>query len=538
MMTLANIGFDFTKHKDSNSAKTLGKSLQIRNRAELSLEQCLKTHYRISDEKRNSIIELIHDYYSRIPFEMVIWNKYQVKQCIIDSILLLDTKFDPYKARDAFKLIEEMLINLVYLPWHQEFRKIRTYSGEFVRSISGPLVDVVEVFKAAGFKYQPGQFNTHLLLPESMLPLRDDSESVTGVIFDCLVAQVVLTNIIEVYENCLKAAKQTNDKVSHINPCSWIQSYFRERCYQTTELACNKIHDILNEVTIMLSRNENSASSTFGPTRTSNERVLGQPSQPSERSDIVTASTDNDFDSSPRISAQERTKKFLALQPKSDDLIESDLLRIPPEVETYRKPINQPTKYIDDETFSQSSSYSIKPRSNSGQIITYDQQSNNRHYQQQRISSPGVRSSPTTLTEHSDEVDRPRPLMDHQHNDKELLIPKSERRQVQSNVVPHYSHKTINHNINCDLNTGFNLQPEQTSRHGYRTDTTSHTQSYGNIRSSNMAQRNEYSVHTKYEPRHTKSTNNGDPWACSSCTYNNQPYSDVCEMCRFRRPSI
>lgn len=537
MMTLANIGLDFTRHKDSNSAKTLGKSLQIRNRAELSLEQCLKTHYKITDEKRNSIMDLISDYYSRVPFEMVIWNKYQVKQCIIDSILLLDSKFNPYKARDAFKLIEAMLVNLVHLPWHQEFRTIRTYSGGFVESISTPLVDVVEVFKAAGF--QAAQSNTVLLLPESMLPLRDDSESVTGVIFDCLVAQVVMNNIIEVCENCLKAAKQTSDKVGHINPLSWIQSYFRERCYQTTETACSKIQDTLNEVTLVFSRNENPAPPTFGPSRAANDRAMAQPSQPPERADIVLTNTD-DLDSSPIISAQERTRKFLAQQPKSDILIEPDLLRIPPDIETYRKPVNQPTKYIDEETLSQGSNYSNKPRSNGGQRIAYEQQLNDRHYQQ-RMPSPGNRSSPRpVVNQFNDEVDRPRPMMDHQHNDKELLIPKSERRQVTSNAAPHYIHRTISHNINCDPNRGYNSRPEQTSRQEYRYDTTSHMQAHaGNsIKSSNMGPRNDYPSHTKYEPRHARISNNGNFWACSSCTYNNQPYSEVCEMCRFRRPSI
>lgn len=521
MMTLANIGLDFTRHKDSNSAKTLSKSLQIRNRAELSLEQCLKTHFKITSEKRSSIMESINDYYSRIPFEMVIWNKYQVKQCIIDSILL-DSKFDPYKAREAFRLIEAMLINLVQLPWHQEFRKIRTYSGEFVMSISEPLVDVVEVFKAAGFKNQSNEPQSHLLLPETMLPPRDDSESVKGVLFDCLVAQVVLTNIIEIYENCVRAAKQTSDKISHINHCSWIQSYFRERCYQTTEHACAKVQDLLNEVTSLLAKNEDPTSTS----RACNGRNL---SQPADRSDVVVS---NSRDSSPKISAQERTRKFLAQQTKNEDRIEQGLLKIPPEVETHRK-VNQSTKFIDDDSLPPSS---YKSRSN-GSKSTYESHLGNRQYSQSQIPAHSSRSiqrqssSTTNTLVYGDEVDRQRPMMDLHHNDRELLIPKHERRQIQSTVTTHAPRTNV-----YPVENEIDASSFHPVRHRYLADTTSHPQNSGSTRSSSIAAKtNEYSSsYTKYEPRHTRSE---DVWSCNSCTYNNQPFSDICEMCRMRRPS-
>lgn len=531
MMTLANIGLDFTRHKDSSSAKTLSKSLQIRNRAELSLEQCLKTHFKIINEKRNSIIELISDYYSRIPFDMIIWNKYQIKQCIIDSILLLDTKFDPYKAREAFRLIEAMLINLVQLPWHQEFRKIQTYSGEFVMSINQPLIDVVEVFKAAGFKHIPGEDQSHLLLPETMLPSEDDSESVKGVIFDCLVAQVVLTNIIEVYENCAKAAKQPLDKSSHFSHRSWIQSYFRERCYQTTEVACTKIQDLLNEVAYLMTKS--GESSLAGSTsRLCNRRNLVQPTQPSERSDIVV--TDS-HEISPKISAQERTRKFLAQQSRNDDLIEQSLLKIPPELEPTRK-VNQPTKFIDDDSLPQST-YSNKIRG-AGQRSTYDSHLGNGHHPHQQLTAHNARSTQRQLSSltdtvvYNDEVDRHRPMMDLQHNDRELLIPKQERRSVQSNATINTS-KTNTYSLDCDVEHNF-----QPVRHRYIADTPSQLQNSGSTRSSSTASKaHEYSSYSKYEPRHTRLINDKDIWSCSSCTYNNQPFSEVCEMCCLRRPS-
>lgn len=246
-MMLANYGSGSSKQKNPNSAKILSKSLQIRTRAEVMLKQQLKSHYRINTDKRNEILNLISDYYSRIPFDLVIWNKYQTKQSIIDSILLLESKFNPYKAREAFKLLETMLINLVQLPWHSEFRKIHTYSGNFRLSITEPLIGIDDVLNAAGFQVSE-ECSMHLVLPNDKMPQVDDGESVTSVIFDCFLAQIVCTNIIEVFENCLKS-RQLDREFININQFSWIQAYFRERSQQTTERACSNIQYLLNNLT-------------------------------------------------------------------------------------------------------------------------------------------------------------------------------------------------------------------------------------------------------------------------------------------------
>ena len=149
MMTLANYGIKSNKYKDPISAKSLNKSLQIRNRAESSLKHCLKTLHRITKDKRNDIIGGIEEYYSRVPFNVVVWNTTQTKQCVLDSIVSSNHDFNPYKARKAFQTIEEMLINLEYLPWHKEFTKIFLYSGGFRHTVGEPLIGSEDVLRSA-----------------------------------------------------------------------------------------------------------------------------------------------------------------------------------------------------------------------------------------------------------------------------------------------------------------------------------------------------------------------------------------------------
>ena len=190
MMTLANYGLRSNQDKDPTSAKALNKSFQVRNKAETLLKQCIKSYYHIPVDKRNEILDITRDYYRRVPFDLLIWNHDEVKQCIVDSILLLDIRFDPYKAAAAFNKVEEMLVNLVKLPWHEEFRRIYTYSGQFRMVVSDPLFGVEDVLAAAGYTSDTSDNQPmHLYLPDSKMPQKDDGKSITGLLFDCLLAQ-------------------------------------------------------------------------------------------------------------------------------------------------------------------------------------------------------------------------------------------------------------------------------------------------------------------------------------------------------------
>lgn len=492
MMTLANYGLGSNRQKDPNSAKVLSKSLQIRNRAEMLLKQQLKTHYRISNDKRTEILNLISDYYSRIPFYLVIWNKYQTKQSIIDSILLLDTKFNPYKAREAFKLIEVMLTNLVHLPWHKEFRKICTYSGQFRLSISESLIGIEEVFKAAGFK-NSAENPMHLILPDSRMPQVDDSESVTGVIFDCLMAQIICNNIIEVFENLCKSKQQIDENVININLYSWIQCYFRERSQHTTERACSNIQELLNNVSNHLSKLDFSAiKSTAQSNRVvnqSNDRDLAGLASKS-----LGTNSSLDIRRSPKPSAQERTREFLAQKTRDevDNLLTlpSDLLRIP--------------------TTSHHSAISLNQNSNDSI----------NHLSMSEIDTPI-------------------------NNDREPLIPYRKPMQHQSQAQPPVSSSKRNSLYDNEFEGGASSHLTKSNGHGhlglnrthhfdepYFSEFSSHPQlpSYTKYNSS---------PYRKYESRdidNNKLTNGKTHWSCGSCTYNNQG-SEICEICRNRRPS-
>lgn len=256
MMTLANYGLKSSKHKDPNSTKSLSKSLQIRNRAESAFKQCLWTHFRLPDDKRSDILSSLEEYYARVPFNVVIWNKFQSKQCTLDSIL--DSNFNPYKARQAFRVVEEMLTNLIHMPWHKEFSKISTYSGRFRHIVSNPLIGAEEIFKAAGFEHGPRDSRMNLVLPDTALPQNDEIQGVASVIFDCLLAQVILSDVINVFEGCCKSLKQNTNELAHdkINCYSWIQAYFRERSHQTTDKARASIQELLNNVSGQLGRHK------------------------------------------------------------------------------------------------------------------------------------------------------------------------------------------------------------------------------------------------------------------------------------------
>lgn len=540
MMTLANYGLGSSKRKDPNSAKVLSKSLQIRNRSELLLKQHLKSYYRINNDKRTEIINSINDYYSRIPFNMVIWNKYQTKQCIIDSILLLDTEFNPYKARDAFKHIEKMLINLVYLPWHKEFRKIYTYSGLYRLSVSEPLIGVEEIFKVAGFE-QSRDCPMHLVLPDDKMPQTDDGESVTSVIFDCMVAQVVCSDIIDIFENSCKMSKQPGNMNSEVNCYSWIQAYFRERSQQTTEIACSNIQDLLNNLTNHLSRVD---TSTAVKSPGHKNRLANQQN---DKHGAGLAPKYSDARELPKLSTQERAREFLVQQSHEDDnllTLSEDLLRFPSSEDNNRR-LNQPTKYSDhdaplvhrtagcpsNEESSQSNGYSmrqqhgIRERMPSRQVESHDSTDH-------QCSGNLYRSSTDSIG-HSADVDP-------KYNDREPLLPRIDRKPAPHQNQPQSKRLSMYDN---DFDVGHQSRTNGLGRHHYDQSYFGELPSHPPHPSSNQikslaSSKYNTSSYRKYESRDSdnKSTGKG-LWSCGLCTYNNQVDSEMCEMCHNRRPS-
>lgn len=564
-MTLANYGIGSSRHKDPNSAKALSKSLQIRNRAEMSLKQCLKSHYRLTGDKRNEILNSIKDYYSRVPFNVIIWNKYQTKQCIVDSILLLDSKFNPYKAKEAFKTVEKMLVNLVYLPWHREFRKIYTYSGQFRLIVSEPLIGIEEVFKAAGFKPE-SNFYMHLVLPDDKMPQTDDGESVTSVIFDCMIAQVVFANIIEVFENCCKASRMPGDHLlSEVNCYSWIQAYFRERSHQTTQHACSNIQELLNNITNHLSRLEFSVIKSSPKNEHHPSLTIGQPSDRSEIANFKMVSSDNR--QSPILSAQERTQKFLAQQSIEDeDLLKlsDDLLRLPTEANIRVAQTNK--QHYTDYDGSGQKLATRPPTMDSIQRASLRDNGyipQNQHHQESAIFNRFITKSidpydtfdnqGNNLSMHRcmefDSLNHPIGA-DIPHNDREPLIPRQDQKFNAHQGQALFKRSNLYENeFSCINHIGQLTQPNSASHLGapnrhqfdkhYLDGSSSHHQQQASnhlIRS--PASKYGNSSNKKYELRDMdKAINNRLHWSCSSCTYNNQISSEICEICRSRRSS-
>lgn len=549
MMTLANYGIGSSKQKDPNSAKVLSRSLQIRNRAEQALRQCLKSHYRVTVDKRNDIMASLTDYYSRIPFNVVIWNKYQVKQCIIDSISVLDVRFDPYKAREAFKTIETMLLNLTYLPWHSEFRTIYTYSGQFQLLVSKPLVEPETVLEAAGFQRSP-DCHLHLVLVNDKMPQVDDSESVTSVLFDCMLAQVVLSNIIEVYENICRTSKLEPIQSSEINGYSWIREYFRERSHHTTEKACSNIQEILNNLANNLARLETiQYKSNSGPSdKTSNLA--------SQKINCV----GNGIGEPSKQTPQERTREFLAQQSQDDDnllTLSNNLLRLPSE--STRNLTQQAIKHNESDnatTFKNTTTrngFKESTKLNNPSINGYNSNQYSKRTLFDRLPSESTdifdsidytsrnnAAPPLYIQPNSRDVDIP-------SNDCEPLLPRYDRRVAQSYSQPQLK-RTSMYDNDFD-NAGYqakstNATQLSASRYESHLDeTSSHApQASSNVlRGLNSSGRFNSSPYKKYESNNidiSKNSNSRLTWACGLCTFNNSVVSDICEMCRNRRPPI
>lgn len=545
MMTLANYGFG--RHKDVNLPKFLSKSLQIRNRAELALKQSLKTHYRVSPDRRNEIIYSVTEYYSRLPFNVVIWNKYQSKQCLNDS-LFSNPKFNPYKAKEAFRIIEEMLINLVYLPWHQEFRRIYTYSGYYKLHIDEPLIGAERILKAAGFQ-ESSTCALHLVLPDDKMPQVDDGECVTGIIFDCMMAQVICSDIIDVFENLCKAAKlQVSEYSSFVNSYPWIQGYFRERTDQTSERACQIVHDLLNGLTNHLIKLDVKA--------IERSKSIDQANPGLCRDVIFNQKTSMGSRESLKMNSQLRTRESSSNQVTGDVVsMMDDLLRIP----TSKTDSSGKRRLLDQNQSSSSRLVQNRPSSQDQTLISsmhsngfnvnqfnrqsaYDFTDNLHRYGNE---SPGHRSV---------EIDTPL-------SDREPLIPRYDRRPAShhNHILNHRKGNThatdtfVGHSANKSNAVG-NFGNLSASRDHFRDSyidydrhhlkMTSHSQppSEDQYRGLVSARYSSNPSQRKYESRDTAIDNNilasnRTYWSCGSCTYNNLFSSDICEVCRGSRPS-
>lgn len=255
MMGLADYKHGSGRKKSVNKSKSLSKALQLRNRAEIALQRALKSNYCLNGQQRNNIVDMLADYYSKIPFEALVWNKYQVKNCVIESIMTLNQNFNPYSARKAYELIEAMLTYLITLPWHVEFRRICTYSGTFKTYINAPLVEAESILMAAGYEKIPGQ-PMQYTIPDNKMPQVDQTESVISVILDCLLAQVIMTNLIEVFEACYTLSNQPSElrPACPVNCDSWIKSYMKERSLDAPDINNDAINLILNNLTNSIAR--------------------------------------------------------------------------------------------------------------------------------------------------------------------------------------------------------------------------------------------------------------------------------------------
>lgn len=551
MMTLSNYGFGFSKHKDSNSVKVLSKSLQIRNRAELALKQQLKNRFKLTPDKRNDIIHSLVEYYSRLPFNVVIWNKYQTKHCINDSIFL-DSKFNPYKAKEAFRLVEEMLINLVHLPWHNEFHKIYTYSGHYRQNINAPLIGVEEVFKAAGFEESP-DCSMHLILPDGKMPQVDDSEAVFSVIFDCMIAQVICLDIIDVFENICKTSKlNAANYCDSVNCYPWIQNYFKERTDQITDRACNSIQESLNIMSVQLTKLDLNNSDS----RIQSNNLTGDPTHIGYKGN--SPGTKDQL----KQNAQMKSLEFFSQHVNgSDNLLSNDLLRIP----STTKDLNYNRRKIAEQNHTTASirSSHLRP-SNSSELnranlttngFNVNQHSHDftdcLHHISSNLNNREKNDFSTAPGHRLVEIDTP-------HNDKEPLIPRYDRRPMSLYHTNSYNGKRsgmydvdsfvnpIPSRSNGSNHFGHQLASDRDNFHGSHVDYDRHHQSTSQSVADGQGRglsssRYPSSSQRRYESRNSVIDNNplsGNKtyWSCSSCTYNNLISSEVCDMCRKHRP--
>lgn len=464
--------------------------------------------------------------------------------------------------------------------------------------VSDPLIGVEEIFKAAGFEQESREAPMHLILPPNKMPQTDDGESVTSVIFDCLIAQVVLNNIIEIFENCCKASRQPGEHLKgEVNCFSWIQNYFRERTHYTNERACSNIQHQLNDITDHLSRLEFSAIKS-GP-KQANGQLSG--SQSSEilnhKSSSFSTGEHKNSGSSPTLTAQERTRKFLAQQPIDDEnllKLTDDILKVP-NYDTNKEVVQ---KQLPDYDGSGPSKPPNRPAdhgasSSSADLARHNGYLSNTHYQYQpRDGPPGASDrSASKLSDSYNKIDNKVGLnslgsqrsitdshmlassmrADPPHNDRELLIPRQDRRYVtnqlqyrqqmagnmKSRANSSYDQHEFDGHTQVHHNAGLNYHGGPQNRHHlydrpscYEESSSSrhHNDQYQGVQPSmgGRGSNSRYgsSSNAKYESRNNQTNNHGNLmthgrsyWSCGSCTFNNLADSEICEMCRNRKSS-
>lgn len=558
MMTLANYGIKSSKYKDPISAKSLNKSLQIRNRAESSLKHCLKTFHRVPKDKRNDIIGALEEYYSRVPFNVLVWNTNQTKQCVENSILSLDYDFNPYRAREAFRTIEEMLINLEYLPWHKEFTKIFTYSGGFKHTISDPLADAESVLKAAGFEQESDDRPMHLVIHPKGAQQVERFELIAHVIFDCMLAQVIMSDIIDVFENCCKASKTAPSQVpnNEINCYTWIQHYFRERSHQISEKACSSIQELLNNITNHLTKHR----MTSVKTSSRNERSLDGPNL--DRVNEI---------SYPKKETGDTQQRKLMIPKSIEDSnlfkLSDDLLKLPNYSEHANRSLvtkRDPACIIE----SRSTDHSSIPFHNGETHADLPRETITSQYANHAIRSlPKSREildmidSQVTTGRANNNSDNDNEFSAHAirpdvfPTDRELLIPKQERKYVAPNQRESYRHNYQAQPISnrqpyrsqVDVSPG-NLIDQYRNHSAVGTSKSNHEDPsrFRNSPSSQLLQAASKSSssrydsdtdHRRYEYRDAdRPFSSRSYWSCNSCTFLNQTSNDICEICGNRKP--
>jgi hypothetical protein len=555
MMTLANYGIKSNKYKDPISAKSLNKSLQIRNRTESTLKHCMKTFHRLPKDKRNDIVGAIEEYYSRVPFNVLVWNTNQTKQCVVDSILSLEYGFNPYKAKKAFRTIEQMLTNLEYLPWHKEFTKIFTYSGGFKHNVSDPLVDADNVFKAAGFEQESDECPLHLVIHPTGSSQAERSDLLSQVIFDCMLAQVIMGDIIDVFENCCKTSKMAPNEVKsdQINCYTWIQHYFRERSHQISEKACSNIQELLNNVTNHLMKHK----ITSVKSSSSNERFVDEVPAYKKNDTCMKKDTGD--------TQQQQRRLLTSRSPENSDLfrLSDDLLKIPNYNESDNRVLKRfPTCYNESHFAADHTDTSLHATERYEGPSRDINASNNANRALRSISRPRemLDTPDNQLTKRNDVADFDHecgaPILrpDAPHNDRELLIPRQERKYAVSNQrdfvkqqdrsqtfigsrQPYMSQVNVSPGRIIDQYGQHSVSGTSKSDHNepsrFRNSPTSQQQQAASKSASSRYDSD--SDQRRYDYRDDRPFSSRLYWSCNSCTFYNHASNEICEMCGNRK---
>lgn len=241
-------------HESQISDSEFNRISQTRNRVELSLKQTLRSRFSLDSEQKQDILESIFDYTTRVPLKAIIWNKHSAKKCIEEAVFT-DAEFNPYHVKEAFQSIEDMLINLIQFPWHNEFRKIFIYSGHFRHHLCDSLNNIEDVLKSAGYQVST-DCPMHLILPSVRLPEHDNGECVANTIFDCYIAQALCCELIDVFENSCRRIKMLaiRNYCDHVNSYPWLKKYFTMRLDYDFRSTLDNLDELFCDLSSHLSR--------------------------------------------------------------------------------------------------------------------------------------------------------------------------------------------------------------------------------------------------------------------------------------------